>query len=75
MVLQLMSDASFLSRPKARSVAGLSSYFGQPHMINGPVTYASKIINSVVASVAEVELAAAFLAVQKATQYRNLLAE
>jgi hypothetical protein len=43
MVLQLMSDASFLSRPKARSVAGLSSYFGPPHMINGPVTYASKM--------------------------------
>jgi hypothetical protein len=75
MVLQLMSDASFLSRPKARSVAGLSSYFGQPHMINGPVTYASKIINSMVASVAEAELAAAFLAAQKATQHRNLLAE
>jgi hypothetical protein len=44
-------------------------------MINGPVTYASKIINSVVASVAEAELAAAFFAAQKATQHRNLLAE
>jgi hypothetical protein len=70
-----MSDASFLSRPKARSVAGLSSYFGQPHITNGPVTYASKIINSVRASAAEAELAAAFLAAQKATQHRNLLAE
>jgi hypothetical protein len=75
MVLQLLSDASYLSRPKARSVAGLSSYFGQPHTINGPVVYASKIINSVVASAAEAELAAAFIAAQKATQHRNLLAE
>jgi hypothetical protein len=75
MLLQLMSDASFLSRPKVRSVAGLSSYFGQPHIINGLVAYASKIINSVMASVAEAELAAAFLAAQKATQHRNLLAE
>jgi hypothetical protein len=63
MILQIMSDASFfLSRPKARSVAGFSSYFGKPHTVSGPVAYASKIINSVVASVAEAELAAAFLA-------------
>jgi hypothetical protein len=39
------------------------------------VAYASKIINSVMASVAEAELAAAFLAAQKATQHRNLLAK
>jgi hypothetical protein len=75
MILQLLSDASFLSRPKARSVAGLSSYFGTPNAINGPLAYASIIINSVVASVAEAELAAAFLAAQKAVPHRNLLAE
>ena len=37
MILQLMSDASYLSRPKARSVCGGFGYFGCPTAINGPL--------------------------------------
>jgi hypothetical protein len=52
MIYQLMSDASYLSRPRARSVGGWLGYLGDALTINGPVTYASKMINCVVASVA-----------------------
>jgi hypothetical protein len=70
-----MSDASFLSRQRARSVAGWFAYFGDPHTINGPVAYSSKVINCVVASAAEAELGSAFMSAQKAVQHRNTLAD
>jgi hypothetical protein len=73
MIYQLMSDASYLSRPKARSVAGWFSYFGCPDTINGPVAYSSNMINCVVASVVEAELAAAFQAAQRAAYHRLML--
>jgi hypothetical protein len=39
MVYQLMSDASYLSSPRARSVGGWFGYLGEAHTINGPVAY------------------------------------
>ncbi len=53
MTLQLMSDASYLSRPKARSVCGHFSYLGDTTAINGPISCGSWMIDCVCASVAE----------------------
>lgn len=76
MILHVQSDASYLSRPQARSVAGALFYLGntdQPTHINGSVHALSSIIPSVVASVAEAEYAALFLAGQEAAWLRNIL--
>jgi hypothetical protein len=73
MVLQLMSDASYLCRPRARSVLGLHAYLGEPTAINGPITCASKMISCVVASVAEAELAGGFQVAQSAVHLRRIL--
>ena len=72
MILQLLSDASYLCRPKARSVYGTYCYFGQPDRINGPIACASKMIGSVLASVAEAELCGGFKVAQDAVQYRRI---
>ena len=64
MRLLIQSDASYLSRPKARSVAGGIFYLGnnnQPTTINGPCLTLSTIIPVVVSSVAEAEYAAVFM--------------
>jgi hypothetical protein len=37
MQLQVQSDASYLCRPKARSVLGGFHYLGFPDRINGPI--------------------------------------
>ena len=63
MRLFIQSDASYLSRPKARSVAGGIFYLGnnnQPTTINGPCLTLSTIIPVVVSSVVEAEYAAVF---------------
>jgi hypothetical protein len=75
MQLQVQSDASYLCRPKARSVLGGFHYLGFPDRINGPIFCTSKIISCVVASVAEAELGAAFQNAQKAAEFRNTLEE
>jgi hypothetical protein len=75
MILQLMSDASYLCRPKAKSVVGLFSYLGDETMINGPISCASKMINCVLASVAEAEIAGGFQVAQAAVHTRNILSE
>jgi hypothetical protein len=72
MILQLLSDASYLCRPKARSVYGTYSYFGEPGGINGPIACASKMINSVLSSVAEAELCGGFKIAQDAVHYRRI---
>ena len=51
MQLQIQSDASYLSRTKARSVAGGMHYLGSTELINGPFYCMSKIISCVVSSV------------------------
>ncbi len=56
MILQLLSDASYLCRPKAKSVYGTHAYLGEPGMIDRPIACASKMINSVLSSVAEADL-------------------
>ena len=75
MQLQIQSDASFLCRPKARSVLGGFHYLGSIDLINGPVFCTSKIISCVVTSAAEAELGAAFQNAQKGAQFRNTLTE
>jgi hypothetical protein len=75
MQLQVQSDASYLCRPKARSVLGGFHYLGFPDRINGPIFCTSKIISCVVSSVAEAELGAAFQNAQKAAEFRNTLHE
>jgi hypothetical protein len=75
MQLQIQSDASYLSRTKARSVAGGMHYLGSTELINGPFYCTSKIISCVVSSAAEAELGAAFMNAQKGAQFRNTLME
>jgi hypothetical protein len=75
MQLQVQSDASFLCRPKAKSVLGGYHFLGFPDRTNGPIYCTSKMISCVVASVAEAELGAAFQNAQKAAEFRNTLHE
>jgi hypothetical protein len=75
MQLQVQSDASYLCRPKARSVLGGLHYLGTMDQINGPFFCTSKVISCVVTSAAEAELGAAFQNAQKAAQFRNTLLE
>ena len=77
MTLFIQADASYLSRPKARSVAGGICYLGNaglPHHINGAIHAVSAIIPSVVASAAEAEYAALFLLGQDGEYLRQVLA-
>jgi hypothetical protein len=73
MQLQGQSDASYLSRPRAKSVCGGLFYLGFRHTINGPIVCTSKMISSVVASAAEAELAAEFQKAQLAVRLRHTL--
>ena len=76
MILYIQSDASYLSRPGARSVAGGIFYMGncnQPTTINGAIQAVSSIIPAVVASVAEAEYAALFLNGQEGASLRQIL--
>lgn len=76
MRLFIQSDASYLSRPKARSVAGGIFYLGnnnQPTTINGPCLTLSTIIPVVVSSVAEAEYAAVFMNAKEGASLRTIL--
>jgi hypothetical protein len=73
MILNMLSDASFLSRPMARSVMGYFGYLGLSNGINGPISCGSKMITCVVASVAEAELAGGFQAALIAVLQRRTL--
>lgn len=76
MRLIIQSDASYLSRPKARSVAGGVFYLGNnndPTHINGPCHAISTIIPVVVASVAEAEYAALFINGREGAHLRQVL--
>ena len=78
MVLHLQSDASYLSRNNARSVSGTIFYTGnisKPEFINGSVHALSTIIPAVVASAAEAEYAALFMAARDAVDIRNILSD
>ena len=76
MQLYAQSDASYLSRSGARSVAGGLFYCGNtddPIPINGPLLAVSSIIPTVCSSVSEAEYAALFLNAQHATWLRTVL--
>jgi hypothetical protein len=73
MILQMLSDASYLSRQWAKSVYGFICYLGSELGINGPLVCKSKMINSVVSSVAEAELAGGFNAAQAGVSLRRTL--
>ena len=73
MVYRILSDASYLCRPRAKSVYGLTAYLGFENWINGPIYCASKMISCVVASVAEAELAGGFQSAQIGTHHRLTL--
>jgi hypothetical protein len=73
MQLQGQSDASYLSRPRAKSVCGGLFYLGSRNAINGPIVCTSKMISCVVASAAEAELVAGFQQAQLAVRLRHTL--
>jgi hypothetical protein len=73
MLYTMLSDASYLCRPRARSAYGHLGYLGNDDWINGPISCAAKMISCVVASVAEAELAGGFQAAQIGVQHRNTL--
>ena len=81
MVLNVHSDASYLTEPLARSrlggifFMGSLPYNGIPLQLNGPLHVTANICKFVVASAAEAELGALFYNCQDATIMRLSLAE
>jgi hypothetical protein len=76
MILEVHSDASYLSEPKARSRAG--GHFSFPSnttRLQSPFHVTSTIINHIVASATEAELAALFINTQQILILRNILAK
>jgi hypothetical protein len=81
MILNVHSDASYLSAPKACSRAG--AYFflgslprnGDPINLNGAIHVSCTILKLVAASAAEAELGALFLNAQEAKVFQLILAE
>ena len=83
MILSVLSDASFLSRPRARSVAGSFHHLtrvSQPGLppdplafVNGPLSSHSHAIPVVCSSVQEAEYAAIFAAARLADNERSIL--
>jgi hypothetical protein len=78
MVLVVHSDASYLSKPKARSRAGghffLSSDTENP-INNGAVLTIAQLIKAVMSSTAEAELSALYINAHKAVPQCQTLAE
>jgi hypothetical protein len=81
MILNVHSDASYLSAPKARSRAGGYFFLGsiprdtEPIIINGAIHITCTILKLVAASAAEAELGALFLNAQEAKVIRIVLKE
>jgi hypothetical protein len=81
MILNVHSDASYLSAPKARSRAG--GYFflgslphdGDPIKLNGAIHVTCTTLKLVAASAAEAKLGALFLNAQEAKVFRLVLVE
>jgi hypothetical protein len=76
MILYIQSDASYLSRPQSRSVAGGIFYLGNsstPTAVNGAIHAISSIIPAVVASAGEAEYAALFINGQEGEWLRQIL--
>ena len=81
MILNVHSDASYLSEPHARSRIGAFFFLGSnpkprhPIQLNGPIHTIATICKFVVASAAEAELGALFSSCQEATVLRLTLEE
>jgi hypothetical protein len=78
MILQIMSDASYLSRPNAGSVAGAFHHLGipeDPSFVNAPISIASTRIPDVCSSLQEAEWAGTFGAARTAITERQTLAD
>eukprot|EP00957_Ditylum_brightwellii_P074296 5645385-Ditylum_brightwellii.AAC.1 len=77
MILQVHSDASCLSKPKACSRAGGYFYLGniQPHHKNRPLLMLSQILCNMMASAAEAELGTLFEDAKEAVVVRTTLRE
>jgi hypothetical protein len=78
MLLRFLSDASFLSRPNAGSVAGGLSYLGlsdDDDRVNHSISYHSTCIPVVCSFVAEAEYAGLYAAARIATEERKILAD
>lgn len=77
MILQVHSDASYLSVPKARSRAGGYFFMGYNTINqtsnNGPIHCESKIIKNVMTSAPEAEIAAIYLNAKIALAFRITL--
>jgi hypothetical protein len=73
MILQSLSDAFYLCRPRARSVYGCFNYLGDRNAIYGSISFESWMISCVVASVAETELTGGFRAAQMSVQHCRIL--
>jgi hypothetical protein len=77
MILFMQSDASYLTRSSARSVAGGLFYLGNQNdhnNINGLIYALSLIIDTVCSSVAEAEYASLFICGKQGTWFRTVLA-
>ena len=81
MILNIHSDASYLTAPKSRSRAGGHYFLGaipvdnQPIKLNGPIHSLCTILKFVASSAAEAELGALFLNACKAKIMRLTLQE
>ncbi len=81
MILNVHSDASYISAPKARSHAGGYFFIGniprdnEPIIINGAIHISCTILKLVAASAAEAELGALSLNAQEAKVLRLILEE
>eukprot|EP00957_Ditylum_brightwellii_P028790 2175125-Ditylum_brightwellii.AAC.1 len=79
MVLNIHSDASYLSKSHAQSTAGSHFFLGsvpqtnQPIVINGAIHTLCKIIKHVAASTAEAELGGVFLNAQQGVDIQRTL--
>ena len=75
MVLQIHSDASYLSEPKARSRAGGHLFLSNESstLPNGPIHTLSHIMRNVMSSAAEAEIGAVFTNAQAALPIRQAL--
>eukprot|EP00957_Ditylum_brightwellii_P103537 7888519-Ditylum_brightwellii.AAC.1 len=77
MILRVHSDASYLTKPKARSKTGGYFYLGniQPYHMKGPLLVLPQIMRNVMTSSAEGELGALFENAKEAVMLCTMLQE
>ena len=78
MILQIHSDGSYLSCPKARSRVGGHHFLSNietPPVNNGAIHTVCKIMTNIMASAAEVEIASIFVNLKEACPTRTCLIE